>query len=283
MKRLICCIYGFIILTNCTYAQSEKTSFLLDTALIKVGYDRQVIQDTLNPLNVKNDYLTLQAGKNASAFYSAEYRVEDSLITFSDTEKFLLLNKDEERRKRRARLEKEVIFRRYDIDQTWSHLRFDLTNWILYESLEKPNWVITDETDIILGFPCIKATTNFRGREWIACFTPDIPVQEGPWKLYGLPGLILKAYDSKRHYFYEAKDINSKSPGLVEYVNYSDRLVLKDRIKSLKLRNEAKKKDIRQIMTNAFGIKIKPNPQMKKEDEAAKNHDFEEMDYPHQR
>ena len=280
MSKLIC-ICLFVILTTSTYAQSEKTSFLLDTALIKVGYDRQVIQDTLNPLNVENDYLTLQAGKNASAFYSAEYRVEDSLITFSDTEKFLLLNRDEERRKRRARLEKEVIFRRHDIDQTWSHLRFDLTNWILYESLEKPNWVITDETDIILGFPCIKATTNFRGREWIAFFTPDIPVQEGPWKLYGLPGLILKAYDSKRHYFYEAKDINSKSPGLVEYVNYSDRLVLKDRIKSLKLRNEAKKKDIRQIMTHAFGIKIKPNPQMKKEDEAAKNHDFEETDYPH--
>ena len=280
MSKLIC-ICLFVILTTSTYAQSEKTSFLLDTALIKVGYDRQVIQDTLNPLNVENDYLTLQAGKNASAFYSAEYRVEDSLITFSDTEKFLLLNRDEERRKRRARLEKEVIFRRHDIDQTWSHLRFDLTNWILYESLEKPNWVITDETDIILGFPCIKATTNFRGREWIAFFTPDIPIQEGPWKLYGLPGLILKAYDSKRHYFYEAKDINSKSPGLVEYVNYSDRLVLKDRIKSLKLRNEAKKKDIRQIMTHAFGIKIKPNPQMKKEDEAAKNHDFEETDYPH--
>ena len=281
MSKLIC-ICLFVILATSTYAQSEKTSFLLDTALIKVGYDRQVIQDTLNPLNVENDYLTLQAGKNASAFYSAEYRVEDSLIKFSDTEKFLLLNRDEERRKRRARLEKEVIFRRHDIDQTWSHLRFDLTDWILYESLEKPNWVITDETDIILGFPCIKATTNFRGREWIAFFTPDIPVQEGPWKLYGLPGLILKAYDSKRHYFYEAKDINSKSPGLVEYVNNRDRLVLKDRIKSLKLRNEAKKKDIRQIMTNAFGIKIKPNPQMKKEDEAAKNHDFEETDYPHQ-
>ena len=281
MSKLIFICF-FIILATSTYAQSEKTSFLLDTALIKVGYDRQVVRDTLNPLNVKNDYLTLQAGKNASAFYSAEYRVEDSLIIFSDTEKFLLLNKDEERRKRRARLEKEVIFRRHDIDQTWSHLRFDLTDWILYESLEKPNWVITDETDIILGFPCIKATTNFRGREWIAFFTPDIPVQEGPWKLYGLPGLILKAYDSKRHYFYEAKDINSKSPGLVEYVNYSDRLVLKDRIKSLKLRNEAKKKDIRQIMTHAFGIKIKPNPQMKKEDEAAKNHDFEETDYPHQ-
>ena len=279
MSKLFC-ICLFVILATSTYAQSEKTSFLLDTALIKVGYNRQLIRDTLNPLNTKHDYLTLQAGRNASVFYSVENRLEDSLAE-GNLQYTISVFRDNEQRKRVSQLENEVIFRRHDLDQTWSHLRFDLTNWILYESLEKPNWIITDETDIILGFPCIKATTNFRGREWIAFFTPDIPIQEGPWKLYGLPGLILKAYDSKRHYFYEAKDINSKSPGLVEYVNYRDRLVLKDRIKSLKLRNEAKKKDIRQIMTHAFGIKIKPNPQMKKEDEAAKNHDFEETDYPH--
>ena len=279
MSKLIC-ICLFVILATSTYAQSEKTSFLLDTALVKVGYDRFIVLDTLNPQNVKKDYLTLQSGRNASVFYSEQRRLEDKLMD-KNPDYTLEIFKNNSMLEKVSKLEKEVIFRRYDIDQTWSHLRFDLTNWILYESLEKPNWVITDETDIILGFPCIKATTNFRGREWIAFFTPDIPIQEGPWKLYGLPGLILKAYDSKRHYFYEAKDINSKSPGLVEYVNNRDRLVLKDRIKSLKLRNEAKKKDIRQIMTHAFGIKIKPNPQLKKEDEAAKNHDFEETDYPH--
>ena len=267
MNKLIC-ICLFVIIATSTYAQSEKTSFLLDTALVKVGYDRFIVLDTLNPQNVKKDYLTLQSGRNASVFYSEQRRLEDKL-TAKNPDYTLEIFKNNSMLEKVSKLEKEVIFRRYDIDQTWSHLRFDLTNWILYESLEKPNWVITDETDIILGFPCIKATTNFRGREWIAFFTPDIPVQEGPWKLYGLPGLILKAYDSKRHYFYEAKDINSKSPGLVEYVNDCDRLVLKERIKSLRLRNEAKKKDIRQIMAHAFGIKIKLNQQMKKEDVAA--------------
>ena len=277
-KFILFCLIIFVSFV--CYSQSSSVTIVLDTALVNVGYDRFIVIDTLNPQNVKKDYLTLQSGRNASVFYSEQRRLEDKLMA-KNPDYTLEIFKNNSMLEKVSKLEKEVIIRRYDIDQTWSHLRFDLTNWILYESLEKPNWVITDETDIILGFPCIKATTNFRGREWIAFFTPDIPIQEGPWKLYGRPGLILKAYDSKRHYFYEAKDINSKSPGLVEYVNNRDRLVLKDRIKSLKLRNEAKKKDIRQIMTHAFGIKIKPNPQMKKEDEAAKNHDFEETDYPH--
>lgn len=279
--RYITLVTLIIFVSFVCYSQSSSVTIVLDTALVNVGYDRFIVLDTLNPQNVKKDYLTLQSGRNASVFYSEQRRLEDNLMA-KNPDYTLEIFKNNSMLEKVSKLEKEVIIRRYDIDQTWSHLRFDLTNWILYESLEKPNWVITDETDIILGFPCIKATTNFRGREWIAFFTPDIPVQEGPWKLYGLPGLILKAYDSKRHYFYEAKDINSKSPGLVEYVNDCDRLVLKERIKSLRLRNEAKKKDIRQIMAHAFGIKIKLNQQMKKEDEAAKNHDFEETDYPHQ-
>ena len=279
--RYITLVTLIIFVSFVCYSQSSSVTIVLDTALVNVGYDRFIVLDTLNPQNVKKDYLTLQSGRNASVFYSEQRRLEDNLMA-KNPDYTLEIFKNNSMLEKVSKLEKEVIIRRYDIDQIWSHLRFDLTNWILYESLEKPNWIITDETDIILGFPCIKATTNFRGREWIAFFTPDIPVQEGPWKLYGLPGLILKAYDSKRHYFYEAKDINSKSPGLVEYVNDCDRLVLKDRIKSLRLRNEAKKKDIRQIMAHAFGIKIKLNQQMKKEDEAAKSHDFEETDYPHQ-
>ncbi len=277
MRKLIL-TYLIVFVSGVVYGQSTPTTFTLDKALVKVVYERLMARDTLDPQNLKSDYLTLQAGKKGTAFYCEERRKEDSLIK-GNIDYILERRKDKEKTKRIARLEREVVFRRYDLNQTWSHLRFDISDWLLYEPLEKPEWKITNEADVILGFPCIKATTFFRGREWTAFFTPEIPVSEGPWKLCGLPGLILKAYDSKKHYSYEAKDINTSSPGLVEYFNLRDRLVLKDRIKALCKRKKALSISVGDIISAQFGIKR--NPKRVEEDKRNANHDFEEIDYPH--
>ncbi len=69
------------------------------------------------------------------------------------------------------------------------------------------NWVITTETKKIAGFRCAKATTTYRGRTWLAWFTTDIAVSYGPWKLLGLPGLILEAYDADERYTMVANEI----------------------------------------------------------------------------
>lgn len=54
-------------------------------------------------------------------------------------------------------------------------------------------WEIGDCIKNVLGYDCVQATTDYHGREWTVWFTPDIPIQDGPWKLKGLPGLILEA------------------------------------------------------------------------------------------
>jgi len=58
------------------------------------------------------------------------------------------------------------------------------------------NWKITEEIDSIFGYPCQKAVVSYGGRNYTAWFTMDIPVNDGPWKFYGLPGLILKVTDN---------------------------------------------------------------------------------------
>ena len=68
-------------------------------------------------------------------------------------------------------------------------------------------WEIGDTTKIVLGYECIKATTNYHGREWTVWFAPEIPIQDGPWKLRGLPGLILEATELKGHHSFVAYGI----------------------------------------------------------------------------
>ncbi len=67
----------------------------------------------------------------------------------------------------------------------------------------------------ILNYQCHKAETTFRGRSYTAWFTIDIPINEGPWKLYGLPGLILKLEDNDLLFSYEAVGLMHNSDKLI--------------------------------------------------------------------
>lgn len=69
---------------------------------------------------------------------------------------------------------------------------------ITKEKLPQMNWKISIESKIIQQYTCMKATCDFRGRSYIAWFTNEIPISEGPWKFKGLPGLILEMEDTKQ-------------------------------------------------------------------------------------
>ncbi|MFZ4863365.1 GLPGLI family protein [Sphingobacterium sp. Mn56C] len=76
-------------------------------------------------------------------------------------------------------------------------VRISRDEFILASTYPVQDWEIQDETTDIGGYTCQKATTNFRGRNYVAWFTTELPFSFGPWKLHGLPGLILSAHDDK--------------------------------------------------------------------------------------
>lgn len=74
----------------------------------------------------------------------------------------------------------------------YSHFGEDLGYYT--EPLAEMEWtMVEDSTANVLGYECIMAESDYHGRHWKAWFAPEIPMSFGPWKLHGLPGLILKA------------------------------------------------------------------------------------------
>jgi GLPGLI family protein len=69
--------------------------------------------------------------------------------------------------------------------------------FFLSDSLYPMQWRITDETRLIDTLQCTMATCRFRGRNYIAWFCADIPLPYGPWKMGGLPGLIIELMDDQ--------------------------------------------------------------------------------------
>lgn len=66
--------------------------------------------------------------------------------------------------------------------------------------MRKLKWKILPDKQKIGEWNTQKANTEFAGRQWTAWFAEEIPIQDGPYKFHGLPGLIIKMEDaSKTH------------------------------------------------------------------------------------
>ena len=86
----------------------------------------------------------------------------------------------------------------------------DITEMFLVEEVILPQeWTVFPDTMTILNYLCFKATTTFRGRNYNAWFTLDIPINDGPWKIYGLPGLILRLEDEDGLFVHQAIGLTS--------------------------------------------------------------------------
>lgn len=95
-----------------------------------------------------------------------------------------------------------------------------MEQYIVEEPLENIEWtLVEDSVKNVLGYDCIMATAAYHGRKWTAWFTPEIPVQAGPWKLAGLPGLILEADADNGVYSFFATGIqNTDRPIIPVYL-----------------------------------------------------------------
>ena len=118
------------------------------------------------------------------------------------------------------------------------------------------------------------AETDYHGRHWTVWFTPEIPIMDGPWKLQGLPGLILEAYEPTGQHTFVVTGIENSNQEMIPVYNFKQ-YDKSNRIDMLKM--ERNFRDNQNSMIKAqidldLGTDSYPS-------EEAKKYDFLETDY----
>jgi GLPGLI family protein len=83
--------------------------------------------------------------------------------------------------------------------------------FVVQDTLGHINWKIGGEQLTIDHHQATNATGSFHGRNYTVWFTEAIKLPDGPWKLAGLPGLILKAKDDSGEVGFEAIQIQENA------------------------------------------------------------------------
>ena len=79
------------------------------------------------------------------------------------------------------------------------------------ETTPEIQWTLGDDTLRIGDYLCQQATATFRGLTWQVYYTEEIPSSAGPWRLRGLPGLIVEA-KSGAHSFVLTQVLQQSDP-----------------------------------------------------------------------
>ena len=173
-------------------------------------YDYRCCVDTTGLLddNISSDNMLLQIGPDGlSKFSSYKNLTVDSILMRSTSEQIA----DAAMEGKLSNGEFMTIYKNYPSGKL-THTEKICQDWFRYEEeMPKFDWELTDSVTTVLGYECRSAQCKFRGREWTVFYTEDIPLMDGPWKLHGLPGLIMKASDENGHYTFECIGIRSKA------------------------------------------------------------------------
>lgn len=217
MKRLFFFIFTFPLLTG--NAQNiDQVKLRVHYATIFKHFDTSSAQ--------KQDEKILDVGNHLSKFYSLwETRIEevtDSVVARGGTLQDIMNARGKLPYPRSY--DYYVIYKNYPQKGKLTCTDKDMKHYIYEETLERPKWTMLIEDTVVVGYRCQKARTHFRGRVWDVWFAPDIPVNDGPWKLCGLPGLILHAKDSKDDFLFECIEIRE---GRDENITFPKRKYIK--------------------------------------------------------
>ena len=177
---------------------------IIDTCTISIQYSMSCVENLKMPEKKTNFFMLLQIGKHISKFSDYFMLKSDSLAAIYEKQKMdeiEALNKIIKIQKGTTPIN---IFKNYPVGKISTCDYMPMGGSYKYtEERIKPTWKLEAKDSSVCGYNCKKATTAFRGRNYTAWYTEQIPISDGPWKFWGLPGLILKITDDKNEYSFE--------------------------------------------------------------------------------
>jgi GLPGLI family protein len=187
MKKLSCLVFLILCANMHIMAQSTNTKGL-------VTYNYIIFFDTINrTVGTETEaFLYFDAEKKQSVYVWSRKSKARSQEFVKTTDMMYIKVKNGG-----ADPIGDIVFKDYKNDNIVE--RKAGTNVKIISDSFSINWQISEDTKILKDMVLQKAECDFRGRHYTAWFNPKIPIPDGPWKLRGLPGLIIEAYDEKKH------------------------------------------------------------------------------------
>lgn len=194
-------------------ARVERTE--LGSSTLEVTYDYNYVTDTLDRTKTNDDVMILQLGGPVSKFYSYNTFRVDSLIAGAVSVDAVLADIGRYRGG-----EHWIVYKNHPAGRLTLIDKIGTEHYRMEEELAPQQWQVLDEVRTIEGYTVQRAECDFRGRRWVAWFTTEIPLSEGPWKFNGLPGLILEVADSRGDHSFTLSGLRVIDNGSVTWPEY---------------------------------------------------------------
>lgn len=189
-------------------------SFIVNAQTYKATYKITYISNlTNNSVRTESGLLIIKANQE-SVYATKNYFKQDSILKLIQAGKISQYDVMNDSYPHTSF--KNNIQKKYD-SQTMIIPTLIMMDYYVYSQKNTINWQIFPDTLTIKNYKCNKATTTFEGRDYIAWYSTDIPISDGPHKFWGLPGLIIKIADTENHYTFELESFEKFTENFLEF------------------------------------------------------------------
>ncbi|REC39884.1 GLPGLI family protein [Chryseobacterium sp. 5_R23647] len=256
MKRIIIGFFSFLSVV--LLAQNQRFS-----------YEYKFVTDSTKMNEANSELMYLDVAKKGSKFYSQKKNISDSI------------HQDRVQKKMRDFTGIDYGLVSYVVEKSYPDFKINFFNNLDMNKYKVSdnrvmNWKILAEKEKIGEFNAQKASLYFAGRIWTAWFVSDIPIQDGPYKFHGLPGLIIKIEDKTKSHSFVLKEIK-KLTSDQEWVSDSEKNAFGNTIAIDQEKYKKQVVDFRNNPTKGMRQMLSGNTKVMMIDENGKPLDIEKM------